>query len=118
MSLDRRLHEGFERSAEAIRVEPREELAGVVRRGRRRRSIRRTGVAFAVVSVIVTAVLAAPLVTDLVRNIHNPQPAHPGPTRTIGAGPYRVIAGTYTTTLSAASDIARTNGMAGQWTLR
>src|SRR3954468_16998656 len=118
MSLDDRLRDGFRRSAEAIRAEPGEELPGVVRRGRRRRNIRQAGLALAAVTAVVTALLVGPLVADMVRGLSQPQPAHPGPPPAITAQPYGPIAGTYTTTLSKGTDIARANGMAGRWTLR
>jgi len=74
------------------------------------------GASVAAITALVIGLLVAPHVATLIGDIR--QPLHPGPTPAVSLGPYGAIAGTYTTTLTGASATARTNGMAGPWTLR
>jgi hypothetical protein len=114
MSVERRLREGLERSASAVRPDVGRRLPEAITRGRRRRRARRTSLIVGTVAALATIGFAVPQVTSYVQRIQHPA-VSPGPA--LKPGPDAVIAGSYTSKLGATSQVIRVNGMAGTWTL-
>lgn len=117
MSLDRRLRDGFERSALVVDPDLRERLSDAGARYRRRRRVRRIGAASGIAAAIALTVLVGPRVLDGLRSLSGGTPARP-PEPSPTAAPFNAIAGTFTLTLPESPGVVRENGMAGSWTLR
>jgi hypothetical protein len=115
MSVERRLREGLERSASAVQPDVGRRLPEAIARGRRRRRARRASLIVGTVAVLAAVGFAIPQVTGYVQRSQHPAVSQ-GPTLT--PGPDAVIAGSYTSTLGATSQVIRDNGMAGTWMLR
>jgi hypothetical protein len=113
MSVERRLRDGLQRSAATVNPDVRLLLPDAIVRGKRRQRARRT--VLAVTTVLVVAGIGG-AAFQLGRFAADSPTAAPGAHLT--PGPYRAIAGTYTTTLAPASSVVRNNGLAGNWTLR
>ena len=112
MSIDPRLREGLQRSAAVVDPDLLETLPDALDRGRRRRRLLRAS--RAIVAIACLAVVAAAL-PQLLRADRSEQPAV---TPTPPVPPeYAAIAGTYTATIEPDSNLLRTNGMVGTWSL-
>ncbi len=112
MSIDRRLRQGFERSAIVVDPDPRVTIADAVSRGKRRKRLANSARATA---VIVLVALISLIASQLLRGVYDRQPATKTPPPPI-APEYTEIAGTY------AAKIERHTGppasdMVGTWSL-
>ena len=79
MSVDRRMRDGFHRSAPALEPEPQPALERVLARSRRIRIMRVAIAAVAIVASVIVVTLLGPGVIDVLRSDHE-CPAQP-PTR-------------------------------------
>ena len=114
MSIDRRLREGFERSARRSSRRIRAALERVTVRARRHVRVRRAASTAVVTLVVVGAVFAGPSALDAIRGrgelepLQEPTPALPVPDEV-------AITGTYSTTLGDDDPDVRRNQMDGDW---
>jgi len=106
MAIDARLREGLQRSMSAIDSDAERLLGDARRRGRRRLVIRRAVAIVAVAATVAIVAMAAPIVLHTVRD-QRPRPA------TIPSS--LPIAGTYTSTITAAGGVEP--GSVGTWLL-
>lgn len=107
MSVDRRMRDGFHRSAPALEPEPQPALERVLARSRRIRIMRVAIAAVAIVASVIVVTLLGPGVIDVLRSDHE-RPAQP-PSST-------GIVGTYVVDVSGSSDPALVSqGLAGEW---
>lgn len=116
MSIDRRLREGFQRSAPAIAPEERTPLERVTVRARRHVMVRRAGTTLFVAVVVWGVTFGGPGVMDALRDGRHLEPARQ-PTRSAPVPGGAAITGTYTTTLGNEEPAVRRNRMAGDWTI-
>jgi hypothetical protein len=116
VSIDRRLREGFERSAPAIGPKDRAALERVTVRARRHVMARRVTSTVMVALVVGAAGFGGPRVLDALREgrqlgpVEEPTPSPPVPDDA-------AIAGTYTTSLGNEDPAVRGNQMVGEWTI-
>jgi hypothetical protein len=116
VSIDRRLREGFERSAPAIGPKDRAALERVTVRARRHVMVRRVTSTVLVALVVGGAAFGGPRVMDALREERRLAPVQE-PTPSIPAPGDAAIAGTFIRTLGNDDAAVRTNQMVGNWTV-
>lgn len=116
MSIDRRLREGFERSAPAISPKDRAALERVTVRARRQVIVRRVSSAMIVALVVLGAAFGGPRVLDALQEGRQLEPVQE-PTPSIPIPGDATIAGTFTSTLGNNVRAVRGNQMVGEWTI-
>ena len=112
MSIDRRLRQGFERSAIVVDPDPRVTIADAVSRGKRRKRLANSARATA---VIVLVALISLVGSQLLRGVHDQQPATKTPPPLI-APEYTEIAGTYRAKIERRTGPPASD-MVGTWSL-
>ena len=112
MSIDRRLRQGFERSAIIVDPDPRATIADAVNRGRRRKRLTHTARATA---VVVSVALVALVGSQLLRSFQDQQPATKTPSPPVSPE-YTEIAGTYAAKIERRTG-PPASGMVGIWSL-
>lgn len=115
MSIDRRLREGFERSAPPIGPKDRAALERVTVRARRHVMVRRVTSTVMVALVVGGAAVGGLRVLDPLREGRQLEPVQE-PTPSVVPGD-AAIAGTYTTSLGNDHPAVRGNRMVGEWTI-
>jgi hypothetical protein len=116
VSIDRRLREGFERSAPAIGPKDRAALERVTVRARRHVMVRRVTSTVMVALVLGGAALGGPRVLDALREGRQLEPVQE-PTPSVPVPDDATITGTYTTTIGNENPAVRGNRMVGEWTI-
>jgi hypothetical protein len=116
VSIDRRLREGFERSAPAIDPKDRVALERVTARARRHVMVRRVTSTAMVALVLGGAALGGPRILDALREGRQLEPVQE-PTPSLPVPGDAAIAGTYTATLGNEDPAIRDNQMVGKWTI-
>jgi hypothetical protein len=116
VSIDRRLREGFERSAPAIGPKDRAALERITVRARRRVMVRRVSSTVLVALVVGGAAFGGPRVLDALREGRQLEPVQE-PTPSVPVPGDAAIAGTYTTALGNEDPSVRSNQMVGEWTI-
>ena len=116
MSIDRRLREGFDRSAPAIGPKDRAALERVTVRARRHVMVRRVTSTVMVTLVVGAGAFGGPRVLDALREGRQLAPVdQPTPSVTVPGD--ASIAGTYTRALGNEDPAIRSNQMVGEWTI-
>lgn len=121
MSLDRRLREGLGRITAGIDPDVDWHLGRAVRDARRRVALRRAGVALAAAAAIIVSVVLGPRALDALSSVTQRPPAADQPAPTVAAPTTlgdQAIAGTYSRTVPAGDPDARSNHLAGRWTIQ
>jgi hypothetical protein len=116
VSIDRRLREGFERSAPAIGPKDLAALERVRVGARRRVMVRRVTSTVLAALVIGGAALAGPSVWDGLREGEQLEPVQK-PTPALPVPGDASITGSYSTTLGNEDAVVRDNQMVGEWTV-
>lgn len=116
MSIDRRLRQGFERSAPAIGPKDHAALERVAVRARRHVIVRRATSTLIVALVIGGGALGGPRVLEALREGRQLEPVQ-RPTPSLPVPGDATIAGTYTTTLKDENAAVTENEMAGEWAI-
>jgi len=112
MSIDRRLRQGFERSAIVVDPDPRVTIADAVHRGKRRKRWTNTARATAVIASVALITLVG---SQLLRDVRDQQPATRTPSPPISPE-YTEIAGTYAAKIERHTG-PPASGMVGIWSL-
>jgi len=112
MSIDRRLRQGFERSAIVVDPDPRMTIADAMSRGKRRKRLTNTARATA---VAIAFALVALVGSQLLRDFPDQQPATKTPPPPVSPE-YKEIAGTYAAKIERRTG-PPTSGMVGVWSL-
>jgi hypothetical protein len=116
VSIDRRLREGFERSAPAIGPKDHAALERVTLRARRHIIVRRVTSTVIVAFVIGGGALAGPEVLDALRDARQLEPVQePTPSPPVPGD--AALGGTYIRTLGNEDAAVRGNQMVGEWTI-
>jgi hypothetical protein len=116
VSIDRRLREGFQRSAPAIAPKDRTPLERVTVRARHHVMVRRAATTLFVAILVWGVTLGGPRVMDALRDGRHLEPAQQ-PTPSAPVPVDAAITGTYTTTLGSEDPAVRRNRMVGEWTI-